>query len=278
MKSPLSHSKTLRSVSLMAGSALLGGALVTFAVGPVTAQTAVSSPLRTGILAPPPAPGEGAPLPPAPGEAGPGPMPGPGGAPRHGGPGLPGGPVGPEGPAGHGPGGPGDARERAYRGAAEFSRYRDLKGDAPRLMEQAHDYYVRSGNAMKQDKKAQSEQLARVSEQLVQAALHLARAEKGPLPAPQVAGWEVPTRMPDPKPPKADQDSNPRVLIDLGQRLKEAPTTANVAPWVASAHRLHDAAKQNIATQRFEAGRERAHAAMSLLDAAKTEMIVPSAE
>jgi hypothetical protein len=192
------------------------------------------------------------------GERGPGAERGPrdGEGPRRGGPGGPRGERGPEG-----------AMERAYRGAGELERYGQLQGDVFNLTGQARDYYNRAGVALKAGNSAEAEKLARTSDQLTRAALHLARAENGPLPVPTVVGWSAPPTPKAPTPP-VDDEREPRVLEDLNRRLQDVKTTPDNASWIETARRLSTEAQKDMTANRSEAGRERAMAAMTLLEAA----------
>ena len=196
-----------------------------------------------------------------------GPPPPPDG-PRDGGPPAP--PDG--GPRGGGPkAGPAGTMERAYRGAFELDRYGQLQGDVLSLTGQARSYYTRAGAALESGNEEQALPLAHISERLTQAALHLQRAQSGPLPPPQVAGWVAPP-LPAPRAPQDEQE--PRVLFDLNARLQspgDADEGAASSTWNQTARRLAVQARLDSGAKRFEASRERAQAAMTLLDAARLQ-------
>ncbi|RYG65758.1 hypothetical protein EON80_16730 [bacterium] len=197
-----------------------------------------------------------------------GPKDGPGG-PGPGGPG-PGGP----GPGGPGPGGPHEKRgpeatlENVYRGAGELDRYGMLEGDVLNLTGQAHDYYNRAGVALEAGDQLEAGKLAKISERLTQAALHLIRAEKGPLPQLKVVGWEAPPQSKLPTPPAETEGQEPRILDDLSRRLQDVPAAPVNTSWVETARRIAAEAQQDMDAKRSQAGHERSMAAMQLLEAA----------
>ncbi len=161
--------------------------------------------------------------------------------------------------------------ERAYRGAFELDRYGQLQGDVLSLTGQARSYYTRAGAALESGNEEQALPLAHISERLTQAALHLQRAQSGPLPPPQVAGWVAPP-LPAPRAPQDEQE--PRVLFDLNARLQspgDADEGAASSTWNQTARRLAVQARLDSGAKRFEASRERAQAAMTLLDAARLQ-------
>jgi len=275
-----------------AGFAILGGALYGLTLAPAFSQPTPTSP-QNGELRPIPAdakvapngrlqePRDGGPRDGGPEADGPRPPKGNGGprdggprgekgprgeGPRHGGPRDNDGP-GRGGPRERGPRGPQRAMERAYRGAGELERYGQLKGDVFNLTGQAREYYNRAGVVLKAGEEDRAEELAQTSERLTRAALHLARAENGPLPVPTVVGWAAPPAPVAPAPP--EEENEPRVIEGLNRRLQDVAATPANASWIETARRLAGQAQADVKGKRLDAGRERAMAAMTLLEAAE---------
>lgn len=160
--------------------------------------------------------------------------------------------------------------ERAYRGAGELDRYGQLSGDVLNLTGQARSYYTRADAALQAGNEAQALPLARISERLTQAALHLERAQNGPLPLPSVAGWTAPA-APSPKAPANGEA--PRELSDLNARLQSPHFDDESAQttWTQTARRLAVQARLDLGAKNLEASREHARAALTLLDAAQEQ-------
>jgi hypothetical protein len=154
-----------------------------------------------------------------------------------------------------------------------LERYGQLQGDVFNLTGQARSYYQRAGAALKEGKSDEAEDLARTSDQLTQAALHLARAQNGPLPGIKVVGWDAPPQPKAPAPRDGDEKAGdekpePRMAEDLTRRLQEVAVTPANSSWIETARQLAAQAQDDMKANRMEAGRERAMAAMMLLEAA----------